>query len=151
MPPWSWSYGRCIYLFNQCLSTLPLWIRIPLRLGGLDIALCDKVGQRLGAGFNNISVIWWSIFSFSGHLNIPSLINYMMVGLWCLTPLSTIVQLYRGGQFYRCRKPKYTAIKSFLYYISTGCRRGRDRMVDVFTYSISVYQHYRCEFEFRSG
>jgi hypothetical protein len=47
-----WSYGSWVYnyLCNQCLSPLMLRVRIPLRRGAFDTALCDKLCQWLATG-----------------------------------------------------------------------------------------------------
>ena len=58
-PTWSWSYGSWIYnymyLCNQCLSPLKLWVRTQLRESVLDTTLFN---------IKSLSVTWgWSVFS----------------------------------------------------------------------------------------
>jgi hypothetical protein len=47
---WELDLQLSNYISNQCLSSLTLWVRIPLRQGVLDTTLCDKVCQWLAAG-----------------------------------------------------------------------------------------------------
>ena len=59
-------------------------------------------GQRYPSPPTRTTFNYFQIKSF-----VVNIVNILALGLWWLTPLSTIFQLHRGGQFYWRRNPEY--------------------------------------------
>ena len=68
---------------------------------------------------------------------------YVLQGLCilCLTPLSTIFQLYRGSQFYGWRKPEYPLKTTDLPQVTDKLYRAPLAMIGINTHNFSDDQH----------
>ena len=64
------------------------------------------------------------------------------LSLWCLMPLSTIFQLYRGGQFYCLTKQEYLEKTTETPLVTDKLHKSTPRLSRIRTRNVSGDQHF---------